>query len=384
MNSTISTQFVDSIPPKISVVRINPVQATRTNTFELTVSDNLGIANISGIITRQVENETPNGTVTETEKFTRSFRQSKSDNNLYKLDFNETDTLGVHNVKINVTDEAGNTVSREETFQVVTLNSVSVVNSDFVFDPINPGQTADREVIEINRADVPVEVTLNDFRHDVAESGISIGLKSSKAANPKFFDLNQTNPSVSITEKGVYSLIVDSSVERDDFRGKLNITVLPDTPKLADQVSRVRFSGEVWGDLPAPQEYTLEEFSGRVDVVNSSVVPERFRSGDFSTMIRYTGFIPAERCSGYVKWAECLTDFSLDEADRVESEAEQARGKAGAWKWRGITAVVASGLFAVMYKRKKDLEGKLTGFVRVDEESLKEYRKMDAEVEDYV
>lgn len=356
----VSTRFRDVIDPQVSALQLSDMMATTTQSIRVAASDNIGVSNISVNVTRQASETQGNTTVLVNRSVVVAELEHQPNSNLWTYEFKQSSEIGQYFARFVVTDEAGNTVILNRSFQVKGLDATQVLEPNFQFTSIRQGNEGEKVVIQ-NEIKSPFTLELERFAY-AGNATIQVGVRPPGASSPEFFDAEGST--LEFEKQGEYTLVIDSRGEEKeqgiyDFDGRLTISV----PKQHFNVSDIVFSGKVNSDdYPDPQETLMEEFRGYIGYGN---VVEEFEkrygtvgNDDSREYAYFIGRIPAEQCRGSSSWGDC-TSFTMGTIEDVTEENDRMRRERNVAIAVAILSVFSVGL----YLRKERLRGTLHAYV---------------------
>lgn len=354
----LSTRFEDNIDPEITDSSFPDVMSTRSQNFSVSVSENYNTSTVSADIVREVEEERENKTVlvnesVETVDFDREGQE-------WFAEFDNTENIGQYYYTLNVEDAAGNKANKTGGFEVEGLDAVEFLRRNFRFDSVYPKDAsggvfdnkqskASREILEVSE-ETSVDVELRNFQHGSDNSSITVGiLKPDEDVSTKF-DLDEENPSITLTEKGEYGLEVESDGV-ESFSGNLRVSLVDQ--HVGDKVRNIEFEGLVNNpEYPPEQSWSIRGWNGSLEYEDTN------GDGEPDVLTR-TFKADADVCKGYSTPEECpeINDFE-EQTDRLVSENEDLKGSNGSLVWQRNIMALFSLVFLGAFIRSKNLTGR--------------------------
>lgn len=352
----VSIKVFDDIEPEITSSSFPDVMALQDQKFTVEVSDNLDVANVTGNVTYETTEMVGNETVVvEEELVEMNFSESGSETGVWSYTLSDTDRKGNYSYFVRAVDESGNSVNVTGSFQVNRLDSVSVLQSDFEFKDVRPrtDDAPERQVEEkVFRKEFEKELQLGltDFSHRKNNSSMTVGIKNQDSDNIEFLYRDGENQgNVTVTDSGVYSLVVYSDSKGDTYSGDLQLYPVPQHVEID---GLIRFSGVVVDpEYPAlPETRSIGDFEGGIEfILNSNDVP---------VGIRFTGENrDIEDCKGVESWNNCIPGYTLGELPEAREEREEAIKRANTWERNGKVAVFGFLFFVVFSNYSRFSEG---------------------------
>jgi len=336
----VSIRVFDDIKPEITDSSFPDVMALQEQTFSVEASDNLEVANVTGNVTYETIEEVGNETVIVTEELvSMNFTESISETNLWEYTIVDTDRKGNYSYFVRAVDESGNSVNVSGSFQVNRLDSISVLQNDFEFKDVRPrtDDAPERQVEEEvfrKEFEKDLKLELTDFSHRKNNSSMTVGIKNQDSDNIQFLYRDGENQgNVTVTDRGVYSLVVFSDSKGDTYSGDLQLYPVAQHREID---SLIRFSGVVVDpEYPAlPETRSIGDFEGEMEfILNSNDVP---------VGIRFTGENrDIEDCKGVDSWSNCIPGYTLGELPEAREQVEKWRKQASdAVFWRNVFMLI--------------------------------------------
>lgn len=351
LNQTVnfSTTFEDNIPPEITSVNTPDLMSTKETEFSFEAGDNLNISSNSFEVWREVEVDQGNQTFVENQTVdTYSFDKVENTDE-YVLNFTDTDVIDNYYYNLSVTDKSNNTASREGSFKVQGLDAVNVLDSNFEFESVYPrnednvvgsaDNTADKQILELTE-ETDVELQLRNFSHGDDNSSIEIGvLKPGDEVKTEFDGEGST---ITVSDEGVYSLVVDAD-KVEDYSGVIGVSTVPQHVEISNEI---RFEGLVNNpEYPPEQSWSLRGWNASLEYVDVDDDPEpdvmrRVLEGDAD---RCKGFSSAEECPE-LKDVENIVENVKDENERL-SQAKNTAQFLMFVSWGGLLFFIATVFF---------------------------------------
>jgi len=351
-NQTVNLSYVfeDRISPEIADVDVSDVMSTKSGSFSVVTRDNLGVDGVCTEISREVEVVRNNQKVLENQTLGNSpycFKQ-QTNTNLWQLEFTDTDEISTYYANITVSDKSGNNASQLEIFKVEGLDAVEVLNSNFVFEAVNPTTATNQESKATNKIlrlkkSTPVNLTLDTLTHGSPNSTLEEGIGIRKEGEDAAKTLTESQ-TITIEEEGDYVLVAESN-KIESYHGEIVVDTVPQHVEIPD---RIVFDGQIKDPVyPDCNNMSIGEFEGRICFAD----PDKAEQD----RIQFEATAPADDCKGVDSWNQCITGYSLGEIPSIESQAKSDRF------WRNIAIAFAAliGLIEIGARAKESLEDQI-------------------------
>lgn len=355
----LSTTVLDDIYPEMGEVQVDDLMATRSTTFTVEATDNLGIANVTANVTRVATVRRNNKTVVVNRTVVAAEFSYDSDANLWEYTFDRSRNDGVYYADIVVRDAAGNTVRTVERFQVSRLNVTHVTDPRFRLPTIRVKE-ATRQRFLVNDIKSGFTVHLSRFQYG-GNASVEVGVVPPGSETAEFFE---EGGNLTFSKQGVYELVVESREEErltGEYRydGRLEVFVPPEHVAVSDVV----FSGAVVSkETPKPEFTKIGSFTGYLGYEEAvERFEERFGEiggNDSQRYAYYIGRIPVEECTGR-DWTACDNSLTLAEFQDVQEANQRLRQDIWLYKYFGMGGLAFALVFVLVYWRKEQLEGYL-------------------------
>lgn len=346
LRSTVS----DIVAPEIKDKEIEDIQATREKELEFEISDNIGVKNASVRVLKETVDEDGNSSEEEYTSF--NLTQRENNQNIWYHEYTSTSERGNYTAEITAFDTSGNKVEGSSNFEIIRLEAVTLETTNFEFDAAPTDEQVEEHIASVD-FDTPVNFTLDQFTHDQENSSIIVGIKRDDMETAEEFDLTEENKTLEFEEEGDYSLVVDSDVE-ESFRGDIIVQPIEEHAEL----EKIDFSGIfIDPEYPEPDSWQFGQFEGQI-----------FYENDEDTVkdtIVFEGRADAERCRGAETWSECLTGFSLNEAEQLETDKQNLQDEKGDWQIIAGVSWILLFVYILAHRRAEMLEDKFHMFQRV-------------------
>ena len=316
----------DNIDPEIQDLTVEDVMATEETNFSVKAYDNLNVSSVEADIYREVNNS--NKTVVEDAVFKQNV---EGDGKPYVYSFQDTSVIGSYYINVSVTDSSNNTVSKVQSFNVEGLDSIRVLDDNFVFETIRTKDDTSFKLVNSSKDGKEIVFKLESLSYGGNES-VEIGVIPPEGSTAETLSVNGSR---SYSESGVYRLGL-SHIGDNESKGVHNFKgeVLVDKPSqhLKPENVSVSFSGDVKNlDKPAETCMRVGDFNGCIaysldrstSLFEESVDGVESGSKNFAYLI---GRIPTSQVEGSDSWGE-QSSLTLGEFNDTKQKLESSREK---------------------------------------------------------
>ena len=324
---SLNISVFDDIDPVIDSASVNNVMSTETVSWSVEASDNLNVSGVEGSVLQEVEVSRGNSTVTENETVDQVSFDSMD--GMYNYTFSDSDSIGQYYLNLSVVDTSGNTVSSVYPFRVEGLESISVLEENFVFDTIRPKEDTSVDLVNSRIEGKNLSFRLENLSYG-GNATVDIGVRPPNGDSPEILDAGETRE---FDQKGVYELVLLHSGS-DEVKGAHRVTgevsvVRPDQHVGRSRVSSV-FTGTVKNlDKPPELCQRFSEFDGCIGYSLDSVrslFDDRYNisdseSKDFAYLI---GRVPTSEVEGSDSWGD-ETSLTIGEYNETLSENQDLK-----------------------------------------------------------
>lgn len=236
---SVSSYFADQDPPQVEEISIESFMATQPVPFTVSVTDNVGVDNVTAdIVYRETVTEDNETVVKERTLEELVFNKTGDVSNTWTTEVENNGRIGSYTVLGTVYDEAGNTVQFNDTFQINGLDTINPVGqADFRLFSVDSEATT---LIGSVSKDTPYNLTLTRFSEpletEVNESW-DIGVIASEGR--RFF--SSVNDTISLQQAGEVELFVRGD-QIEQFNGRVRWTSVEQ--HVGDPVGTTYFNGE--------------------------------------------------------------------------------------------------------------------------------------------
>lgn len=348
----VSVNVFDDVKPSFTSTSVSSVQSTESVDWSVSVEDNLNVSSVGGKVLFETTEVQGNNTV-QVNKTVDSFEFNRDSGSEWSYTFSDTDKIGQYFLELNASDESGNTVNRTEIFEVEGLDSITVLDDNFVFDTIQAKDQANYELVSSSIEGKEFTVTLENLSYGGNET-VRIGVLPPNGDSPEILDQGETR---SFSEEGGYELVLIHS-GNDELKGTHRVTGELFVSKPENHVepvnSTVVFSGTVKNlDKPPEKCERVKEFDSCIayslDQAQSMFDEEYNISDEESRDYAYLiGRIPTTSVEGSEEWGR-QTSLTFGEYNKTikenkELETEVNRKIEPYWKNLAILILVISGI----------------------------------------
>lgn len=302
----VSISVVDDISPEFTDVNIGSVMSTESVDWSVVTNDNLNTTLVKGNVVREYNNS--NSTlVNESVKKFNFTREGKVEE--WSYTFKDTDTIGDYYLELTAVDESGNKASRVESFQVNGLNSISVSETNFVFDTFRPKQSSGFDLVNSSIEGKEFRLSLGNLSYGGNES-LRFGVIPPGGESPEVFTVGEVK---TYSEAGVYEAVLIHS-GNDELEGTHRVTGDLNLVKPSQHVEprnvEISFSGTVKNlDKPPETCQRVKEFDSCIAYSldqSRSMFDAEYGIGDTnSTDYAYLiGRIPTSDVEGSDAWGD--------------------------------------------------------------------------------
>ena len=295
-------------------------------------SDNLNTTRVNGSVVREFEEMQGNQSVLVNETVgSFDFERVSPGVEEWTYSFSDTDTIGQYYLRVDAFDESNNSASFTESFKVEGLESVNVLESNFVFDTIRPKGETGIDLVNNSVGGTEFSVSLGDLSYDGNES-VRVGLVPPSGESPEFFEINESK---SFSEAGVYEVVLVHS-GNDELKGTHRVTGELSVSKPGNHVRprsvEVSFSGTVKNlDKPPETCERIAEFDSCIAYSldqSRSLFDERFgiQGGNKTDYAYLIGRIPTSDVEGSDEWGDA-SSLTFGQYNKTEEEKERLQNR---------------------------------------------------------
>jgi len=322
----VSVSVVDDIRPEFTDVSIGSVMSTESVGWSVSTSDNLNTTQIKGNVVREYNNS--NSTlVNESVKSFNFTREGQSSE--WSYTFGDTDVIGDYYLELTGFDESGNNVTRTESFEVNGLDSISVSESNFVFDTFRPKETSGFDLVNSSIEGKEFTIGLGNLSYGGNES-VKFGVVPPGGESPEVFSVGEVK---TYSKAGVYEVVLIHS-GNDELEGTHRVTgdLTVDKPgqHVEPKTVDVSFSGTVKNlDKPPELCQRVKEFDSCIaysldqsrSMFESEYGVQDENSSDYAYLL---GRIPTKSVEGSSEWGDEASLTFGQYNKTIERNEEQA------------------------------------------------------------